>query len=113
MAAQSQATVSEGEEALAFQLKAAKIPFRREVRFDDVRKWRFDFVLLEGAGSLAVEVEGGAHSGGHKRHDKADDDCEKHNAAVMAGWKVYRFTPAMVDDGRALATVERALGRRE
>ena len=106
--------MSEGEEALAFQLTAAKIPFEREVRFDEARKYRFDFVIVVSPLSdlrIALEVEGGAWNGGHKRGAKADTDCEKQNLAMHDGWKMYRFTPAMVDDGRALATVERALGR--
>ena len=96
---------------MAFQLNAARIPFQREYRFYPPRRFRFDFVI-DGL-RIALEVEGGAWSGGHKRGAEADTDCEKQNLAMHEGWKVYRFTPAMVDDGRALATVERALGRRE
>jgi very-short-patch-repair endonuclease len=102
--------MSEGEEQLAFQLKAAKIPFEREYRFAPPRRWRLDFVLHQ-LPRCAIEVEGGAWSGGHKRGAAADSDCEKANEANLLGWRVYRFTPAMVADGRALATIERALGR--
>jgi hypothetical protein len=105
--------VSQGEETLAFQLKAAKIPFEREYRFAPPRRWRFDFIILGGdfLPDYAVEVEGGAWTGGHKRGVAADTDCEKANAAALKGWYVLRFTPAMVEDGRALQTIERALGR--
>jgi hypothetical protein len=111
---------SEGEELLAFQLKAAKIEFVREYRFASPRKWRFDFVIKHGDDLrlrrvtpflLAVEIEGGAFSGGHRRGKEADKDCEKANVATLRGWRVLRFTPAMVKDGRALAMIEQALGR--
>lgn len=111
--------MSEGEETLAFQLKAAKIPFEREFRFAPPRRWRFDFVVkLPPWGPaatfcvdtcMAIEVEGGAWNGGHKRGKAADTDTEKSNAAVMAGWRVLRFTTAQVVDGRALGTIERSL----
>jgi hypothetical protein len=110
---------SEGEELLAFQLKAAGIDYEREHRFFVHRRWRFDFVI-NGPWMVdaplpnprfAVEVEGGAWSGGHKRGKAADTDCEKQNQAALDGWPVFRFTPAMVKDGRALAMIEQALGR--
>jgi very-short-patch-repair endonuclease len=104
-----EAAVSAGEEMLAFQLRAAKICFEREYRFAPPRRWRFDFVLPGTGKDLAIEVEGGAWNGGHKRGAAADTDCEKANAAVLRGWNVLRFTPAMVEDGRALATIEKSL----
>lgn len=103
---------SEAEETLAFQMKAADIPFEREVRFAPPRKWRFDFVVRNTPTFLfAVEVDGGAWSGGHRRGNKADKECEKLNEAALGRWTVLHFTPAMVEDGRALATIEKALGR--
>jgi len=113
------AGVSEGEEILAFQLKAVGIAYSREYRFHPPRRWRFDFVI-DGPWMVdaplpnprfAVEVEGGAWNGGHKRGQAADTDCEKANAATMDGWPVFRFTTAQVNDGRALKTIEEALGR--
>ena len=103
--------MSDGEEELALQLKAAKIPFEREFRFFPPRRWRFDFVLVPLSLLIAVEVEGGAWSGGHKRGAAADTDCQKHNAAMLDGWRTLRFTPAMVASGEALETIETALGR--
>jgi very-short-patch-repair endonuclease len=104
---------SNAEEALAFQLRAVGIPtsWVREFAFDFLatgRKWRFDFAWP--ARKLAVEIDGGAFSGGrHTTGDGFRRDLEKSNAAVMAGWRVLHFLPEQVDDGSALALVERAL----
>lgn len=39
---------------------------------------------------IAVEIQGGVWSGGgHVRGKGYQNDCEKHNAGVMAGWKVF------------------------
>jgi very-short-patch-repair endonuclease len=98
---------SEGEEILAWELTAAKIPFERQVQVTATRKWTFDFVL---GPRFAVEVEGGAYSGGHKRGAAADTDAEKFNHCALAGWKVLRFTTSMVNDGRAMEVIKQALG---
>lgn len=107
--------MSDGEETLAFQLKALKVDFDRQFRFAPPRRWTFDFLIkcpgAPYAEYLAIEVEGGAYSGGHKRGAAADTDTEKFNEAVFRGWTVLRFTTAQVTDGRALQTIEKALGR--
>jgi very-short-patch-repair endonuclease len=102
--------VSNGEDELAFQLKVAKIDFWRQVRPNPERKWTCDFVVDSDSGRYWVEVEGGAFSGGHKRGTAADTDCEKFNWMAMNDKRVLRFTTSMVSDGRALATIEEALG---
>jgi very-short-patch-repair endonuclease len=79
-----------------------------EYRFDEVRRWRFDFCLP--AIMVAIEVDGGAFSkrnykdkdgqqittvGG--RHNSATgflNDMEKLNAATSKGWRVFRTTPS-------------------
>ena len=63
-----------------------------EYRFDDVRKWRFDYACP--ALMLAIEQEGGVFSGG--RHTRAVGyigDMEKYSAAAAQGWIVLRFLP--------------------
>jgi very-short-patch-repair endonuclease len=100
-------TTSTAEDALAFQMKAVGIEFTRQYRFAPPRRWTADFMLDD---RFLVEVEGGAFNGGHKRGAAADTDCEKQNAAQMSCWICLRFTPAMVIDGSALATIEAALG---
>lgn len=100
-------TGSSAELLLAEQLRQARIPFEREFRFFLDRKWRFDFAMPYAW--TAVEVEGGSWTGGHKRGAAYESDCEKHNAATGSGWRVYRFTPAMVNDGRALSVIREVL----
>lgn len=104
---------SDAEEALAFQLQAVGIPFTREVRFGAPRKWRADFSVgmsIDRIDSpLLVEVDGGAFIGGrHTSGSGFEADCEKASAAAIAGYRVIRVTPRMVEDGRALKWIEAA-----
>lgn len=46
-----------------------------------------------------VEVEGGTFCGGrHVRGKAYARDCEKYNAAVALGWRVFRLTGDMLRD---------------
>lgn len=72
------------------------------------RRWRFDWAWAEP--KVAVEIDGGAFTQGrHTRGAGFVKDLEKMNAAVLAGWRVLRFTPSQVSDGTALNTIERLL----
>lgn len=104
--------MSKLEDTLAFQLRAAGTPEPvRELRFWPGRKFRLDFAWP--SHKLAVEVDGGTWTRGrHVRGRGYENDCIKHNEAQLLGWRVLRFTSAMVNDGRALATIERALDGR-
>lgn len=91
-------------------MKWAQLPEPvRELRFAlPERQWRFDFAWPDRM--LAAEVEGGTWSGGaHTRGKHFESDAEKYNAAAIRGWRVLRFTTDMVEDGRAIADLERAL----
>lgn len=94
-----------------------------EFRFHPTRKWRFDWawpavkVALEREGGRWREVNTAAGPvrllvSRHTSEKGYDADCEKYNAAQIAGWVVIRATPRMVRDGRALAALLEALGRR-
>ena len=119
-------TKSDLEEAFALQLRAAGLPrpereyrFAREVvgnapgvrkrlRAAGLKDWRWDFAWPDQ--KLAVECEGGVYSRGrHVRGRGFEEDCRKYNAAVTLGWRLLRFTARMVEDGTALAAVERIL----
>lgn len=103
---------SAAEILLAEQLRQASIPFEREVRFSPPRRWRADFLVRhpEYVNPYLIEIDGGGFTGGHRRFGRMDEECEKGNAAALMGFRVLHFTPAMVDDGRALATIRAALG---
>jgi very-short-patch-repair endonuclease len=100
---------SDAERAMLTMLKWAGLPEpMTEYRFHPSRKWRFDFAWE--APKVALEVEGGTWiSGAHTRGRHFESDAEKYNEAALAGWKVLRVTTQMVDDGRAIAFIERAL----
>jgi hypothetical protein len=106
-------SVSDLEEALLWMIQADGLPApEREVRFSPPRRWRFDLAYT--ADMLAIEVEGGKWTRGrHVRPSGFEEDCIKYNAAALLGWRVLRVTGDMVNDGRALATVRRALAQKE
>ena len=55
-------------------------------------------------------MEGGTFSGGrHSRGRGFEADAEKYAEAAILGWRVLRVTTAMVNDGRALDLIERAM----
>jgi metal-sulfur cluster biosynthetic enzyme len=63
-----------------------------EVKFDDVRMWRFDYAWPEY--KVALEVEGGAFTRGrHTRGVGFVNDLTKYSEAAIQGWLVLRLTP--------------------
>ena len=91
------------EDAMAAQIEAAGYECVRELRFAPPRRWRFDVAVP--SRMVAVEVDGGAFTGGHSRGTAYERECEKYGMAAAMGWRVVRCTPRMVKDGRALALV--------
>ena len=90
------------EEQLALHIKAIGLPAPvREYKFAPKRRFRADFAWPERM--VLAEVEGGTWSGGrHVRGKGYESDCEKYSIAAMLGYRVLRFTTAMVRDGRAI-----------
>lgn len=87
-------------------LTRGSLPPVREFCFAPPRRWRFDFAWPTAC--VAVEIEGGSWmQGRHTRGAGYARDCEKYNAAVMAGWRVLRFTGEMLraDPGACIAQV--------
>jgi hypothetical protein len=79
-----------------------------EVRFDRIRRWRFDWAYPQYR--IAIEREGGVWiKGRHTRPSGYLKDVEKYNEAALRGWRILRYTPAMERSGEALKLVERAL----
>lgn len=110
--------LSHPQALLALQIAASKLPTpEMEYRFTSElppdswwgkRRWRAD--LAWPALRIMVEVDGGLYiRGRHCRAAGIEGDMDKSNCATELGWEVYRFSPAMVTDGRAIATLRRAL----
>lgn len=82
---------------------------KEEYKFHPTRKWRFDYAWVDE--KVAVEIEGGAWSGGrHTRGSGFIRDMEKYNTAGKAKWFVFRFTPAQLRKGEAQAFMKDILG---
>lgn len=98
------------EETFALHLASAglsEIP-EREFKFHPERKWAFDFAWP--SKKLAVECEGGIWNGGrHTRPQGFINDCDKYNAAALAGWKVLRFTEQHIGSMQAIKLTREAL----
>lgn len=95
------------EIAFKLQLRANKLldGCECEFQFHPKRKWRFDFCWP--SSKLAIEVEGGTHSGGrHTRGEGYAQDCEKYNTASAMGWTMFRFTGDMIKSGKAILFVQ-------
>ncbi len=69
---------------------------RVEYRFDDQRKWRFDFawINLDPSKRVALEVQGGLFSGGaHAQGMWIVKEHEKRNRAAVLGWRILYCQP--------------------
>ena len=90
------------EELLSFQIKAAKLPSPdREYKFCPNRRWRADFCWPEDG--LICEGEGGGYTNGrHTRGKGFENDCEKYNIATILGFSVLRVTASHIRSGQAL-----------
>lgn len=75
-----------------------------EYRFYPGRRWAFDYAWP--AKRVALELEGGAWTGGrHVRGKGYEGDCQKYNAAIEQGWRVWRLTWDMFDRGEFLEAI--------
>ncbi len=103
------------EDTLAFQLDALSIPYTREYQAIPNRRFRFDFAIEPIAETrLLIEVQGGTWGrtrSGHSTGSGIQRDCEKHNLAVLAGFRVLMFTSKDVKSGVALAEIQEAYDR--
>ena len=92
---------SDLEEAFVFWLRVEQMPRPvRELVFASPRKWRLDFAWPDQM--VAVEIEGLTYDGGgrHQRVAGFVADCEKYEAALRCGWRVYRVPGRWVHDQR-------------
>lgn len=86
----------------------------REYKFHAERRWKLDLAWAERR--VACEIEGGiwmqtktGRGKGHAHPKRFLEDVEKYNELALYGWTLIRVTPEMVEDGRALDWLERAL----
>lgn len=101
---------SDLEQEYLYNVKVAGLPIpERQSKIIPGRKFEFDFVWHKER--LAVEIQGSTWvaNTGHSSGSGIRRDCEKHNLAVLLGWRVLMFTADMVHDGIALDMTERAL----
>lgn len=77
----------------------------REYMFSAQREWKFD--LCYPSQKLAVEVNGRYHLH-HSQHRK---DCEKVNAALLAGWTVLQYPASVVNTKSRLPLIVEQIGR--
>ena len=101
--------MSDLEEALCFQIRAAGLPVpERQFKAVEGRKWRWD--LAWPAQQLLLEVDGAIWiQGRHNRGRGIEGDAEKQSAAAATGWRTMRVTERMIDSGRAVELLEVAL----
>ena len=96
-------------DTLAGQIHVLALPEPfREFRVVASRKWRFD--LAWPTLRIACEIDGSEWTHGrHGRGNGMQSDCEKLNAALLAGWRPFRFVGSQVKSGYALAVLEQVL----
>lgn len=95
------------EDTLALHLDGVGIAYEREYRAIPGRRYRWDFRI----GNLLIEIQGGIWmpAGGHNTGRGLTRDYAKNNLAVLHGYRCLFFTPAMVDSGEAITTIEAVL----
>lgn len=81
----------DGKSFIEYALIAAKIEFVKEHKFDSVRKFRFDFAILDK--KVGIEYDGlMSDKSRHTTISGFTNDCNKTNLAQLSGWKVLRYT---------------------
>jgi very-short-patch-repair endonuclease len=74
-------------------------PIEQEYKFDPERNYRADLAIPDAR--LLFECDGGAFRGGHRRGRALEADYERQNRAVLAGWRILRFTNQQILTGEA------------
>jgi hypothetical protein len=98
---------TELEDELANQLDLARIKYDREVVAIKGRRFRWDFMVGE---DLLIEVQGGLFiKGGHSTGVGISRDHEKHNLAMLAGYRDLLVNKETIKSGQALRWVQEAV----
>lgn len=94
---------------IKLMLQLMNVDFVAEHRFHETRQWRFDIAIP--AMKIAIEYEGiMSRKSRHTTVTGYTKDCEKYNAATIAGWRVLRYNA--INYRSAGADVESIIGRR-
>ncbi len=102
-------------QALIDKITAVGLPMpTREHQFHAERRWKLDLAWRDKL--VACEIEGGiwmqtktGRGKGHAHPKRFLQDVEKYNELALYGWTLIRVTPEMIEDGRALDWLDRAL----
>jgi len=80
-----------------------------EYRFHPKRKWRVDYFFEKDGKQIALEVEGGAYTGGrHTRPTGYLKDVEKYNALTLSGIYLLRTVPSKIHSKETIEMVKAA-----
>lgn len=80
----------------------------KELQFYPKRRWRFDYAIPDC--KIAIEVEGGAWTGGrHTRGAGFVSDMEKYNTGTLLGWRIFRVTPENLLKTETLEMLKQAI----
>lgn len=75
---------------IKLMLQLMNVDFVAEHKFHEERKWRFDIAIP--SLKIAIEYEGiMSRKSRHTTVTGYTKDCEKYNAATIAGWRVLRY----------------------
>jgi hypothetical protein len=83
-------TEARGLKEIKLILQLMKVDFVSEYKFHETRMWRFDIAIP--SIKVAIEYEGiMSRKSRHTTVTGYTKDCEKYNAATIAGWRVLRY----------------------
>ena len=83
-------TEARGLKEIKLILQLMKIDFIAEHRFHETRQWRFDIAIP--SLKIAIEYEGiMSRKSRHTTVTGYTKDCEKYNAATIAGWRILCY----------------------
>ncbi len=84
------------------------VEVEKEYKFHLTRRWRFDYAIPDH--KIALEVEGGAFTGGrHTRGTGFLGDMEKYNTATCLGWRIVRCTPDQLLSTNTLQMIKKLM----
>jgi len=110
---------------MGYFLRELKLDYVREYKFNETRRWAFDFAVP--AEWLAIEIEGGIwgyetqqkgkmvrrEQGGHTTGAGYQDDLWKYNDATCRGWTLLRFSVQDVTNGLAKSIIAKYINAKK